>query len=1167
MAGPLTVGAFEISRVLGTGGMGDVWLGRHVGENYPVAIKILRPRSSSDDRYLTYFRNEVRSVAGLSHPNIIDVYDYGNIEAATADASEGKLRAGSPWLAMELANHGSLLDWRGRLDWSLLRGIMVALLDALAHAHARGVLHRDLKGANVLVAGASRTVKLADFGLADPAFGGSAVDAPTNTGVAGTPWYMAPEQFAGARQEQGPWTDLYAFGCLAWALLTGAPPFPEKGWAAARMAHLTRAPPELKPRIHAPDRVGDWLHTLLEKRAQDRFRTAADAAWALLQLGDPLPGAAPLPALVGDAIDLPAASSTHAFTFTDNHEFAEAISTQPAFPRPAATVQWPLPPFPEDWRLTEAARTKAPMSVGLGLYGLRSISIVDREQERDLLWRELQRVRSRQRPAVIILQGQAGAGKSCLAKWLFERGQELGAAISLRATHGALPGVQDGMGQALSRYFRCGGLKGKVAREHIESELNGLGIDDEHEIAGIAALIRPPGVGEEGMRFESPTERWSVSEHFLERLCAERPIIYWIDDAHRSLDSIAYTRFLLDLPPTTPRPILVVLTVREEDLVDYPLGSTALTELAAHPGVTHLTIDPLEQKYRRELVRRLLGLEASLAKRIEERTGGNPLFAVQLVGDLVDRGVLAPGKRGFKLARGAKLNLPSDLHQVWLEKVERVLTTRSPEERSALQIAAVLGQEIDPLEWHAVCTRLGVPVPDDLLETLLSQRLATANEAGPEWGWTFVHGMLRESIEQSARQADESRWREYHLACAQLMEEQNDPTMALRFGRHLLAAGQLEQALDPLLEAASSADLDARVAEGLLIEREQAADDLDLTPSDRRRSLGWLRRAEVLIAQGREQEAARWASRSLDAAETNGWEDLTAGAFHLLAEIARLKHRFGQSLQLRRRAVFHAIKGGDARRQANSMAGIGRLYLDVGNWPQAARAYQDALQIAKGSSFHATAADCLTSLGYIAVKTGRVSESDDYFLEAGDYVHRSGSRVQQAHLLNALADLARKRGDFAVAEEHSRDALRFYLATGTRAAQVMMLNLSLFQVLQAKYEDAHATVSSAMGEELTSDEGKAFTAGCLAILLPCLAHAGEWDDWFPHLDTIGRTFSGDMFVDDDTLAMLELAAKLAYLAGERKRAEAAYKLAKRLWVAVGREEEAERIDEQMRASR
>ena len=95
---------------------------------------------------------------------------------------------------------------------------------ALAHAHARGVIHRDIKGANVLIAGGNRTVKLADFGLANPIFDTEAPGAKAEQGVAGTPWYMAPEQFAGERQDQGAWTDLYAFGCLAWALPTWVPP-------------------------------------------------------------------------------------------------------------------------------------------------------------------------------------------------------------------------------------------------------------------------------------------------------------------------------------------------------------------------------------------------------------------------------------------------------------------------------------------------------------------------------------------------------------------------------------------------------------------------------------------------------------------------------------------------------------------------------------------------------------------------------------------------------------------------------------------------------------------------------------------------------------------------------------------------------------------------------
>src|SRR5262245_24170105 len=141
-------------------------------------------------------------------------------------SSARRFVAGSPFLAMELANVGSLREHATPVDYPSVRHLLLQLLDALAHAHARGVLHRDVKPGNVLIFEddlGRRAVKLADFGLAH-ALGRCPVDGELSA-TAGTPTYMAPEQHQGAWREFGPWTDLYALGCTAFRLVQGRPPF------------------------------------------------------------------------------------------------------------------------------------------------------------------------------------------------------------------------------------------------------------------------------------------------------------------------------------------------------------------------------------------------------------------------------------------------------------------------------------------------------------------------------------------------------------------------------------------------------------------------------------------------------------------------------------------------------------------------------------------------------------------------------------------------------------------------------------------------------------------------------------------------------------------------------------------------------------------------------
>ncbi len=207
---PVTLGPFTITGLLGKGGMGEVYRGMHTAQKVPVAIKVLKGPIAQDPVYQESFRNEVSAVAGLDHPSIVKVFDYGQVPADAADASDGFLVAGCPYLVMELVEGGALFQWRGRLSWEQSRRMIQLLLDALAHAHARGVIHRDLKPGNVLINPDLSRVVLTDFGLAH------AWDRKASTesekSVMGTPAYMAPEQLRGQWRDQGPWTDLYDLG-------------------------------------------------------------------------------------------------------------------------------------------------------------------------------------------------------------------------------------------------------------------------------------------------------------------------------------------------------------------------------------------------------------------------------------------------------------------------------------------------------------------------------------------------------------------------------------------------------------------------------------------------------------------------------------------------------------------------------------------------------------------------------------------------------------------------------------------------------------------------------------------------------------------------------------------------------------------------------------------
>ena len=277
--------------------MGEVWEALQTQHHEEVALKILSATAARRVGMKEAFRREVRAVAGLEHLGIVSVLDFGEVGRESAEASDGALVEGSPWLAMELARGGTLLPWCGNLAWEEIRSVLLQVLQALGHAHARGVVHRDLKPDNVLFRKSGSTqseICLTDFGLAHAH--GAEPDEELEGGWLGTPSFMAPEQFTRNSRAVGPWTDLYGVGCLAWALATGSAPYaalkePEAIRAAQRRGRL----PPLQSGTDLPAGFSTWVRRLLEREPGKRYRWAVDASRGLMTIRPrrPAPGKTP----------------------------------------------------------------------------------------------------------------------------------------------------------------------------------------------------------------------------------------------------------------------------------------------------------------------------------------------------------------------------------------------------------------------------------------------------------------------------------------------------------------------------------------------------------------------------------------------------------------------------------------------------------------------------------------------------------------------------------------------------------------------------------------------------------------------------------------------------------------------------------------------------------
>jgi serine/threonine protein kinase len=254
-----SLGPYRITRVIGRGRMGIVFEGSEDGGD-PVALKVVTTELSQDDVFLRRFRREVKAAQKIEHPNVVPVLDDG-------------VEGGLPYLVQRLIPGGSLADRvtdSGPLPLEesvrLLAGA-AAGIDAL---HNAGLVHRDIKGANILLEG--DTAYVSDFGLAKD----SQASNLTRPGQAlGSLDYMSPEQIRG--EDVSPATDIYALGCVMFEVLTGTPPFGGRPSMRVLFAHLQEPPPDLSTqRRDIQPAVARAISRALEKEPEDRPTSAID---------------------------------------------------------------------------------------------------------------------------------------------------------------------------------------------------------------------------------------------------------------------------------------------------------------------------------------------------------------------------------------------------------------------------------------------------------------------------------------------------------------------------------------------------------------------------------------------------------------------------------------------------------------------------------------------------------------------------------------------------------------------------------------------------------------------------------------------------------------------------------------------------------------------------
>lgn len=1154
------VGPFEIQERLGSGGMAEVWLARHELVGASVAVKVMTGSRARDPKFRDEFRLEVQAAARLNHPGIVRVLDYGLIDGSRSP----EFVNGSPYLVMEVADRGAL-DTREPRSFRPLKAIVLQVLDALAYSHARGVIHRDIKPANVLLAtarGGRLRTKLTDFGIAHATSPNDVAPAKPEEAV-GTALYMPPEQFKGEWRDYGPWTDLYALGCTVWRLVTGKPPFMGANTLQLALLHVGAPLPDFEPRFEVPAALEGWLRRLLVKDPRKRFACAADAALAFGAFSDfdsrmgVEDSSDMLDSLVTeftpttawrtqeypDTLVLPTSHQSGLSSGALASRETTVLVDAPRLDETHGRAEVPRLAIPADWRRVEVSYEDGVAGMGLGLFGLREIPFVDRDGLRDLIWGALRGVDQDGHPRVVLLRGGSGTGKTRVAQWVSQRADELGSAMVLRGT--ATPGVGESpaLANLLERYFVTWGLSDLHAVEaHVERRLRDLWPLDvepgfiQFEARAMAAILRP------GQAPRAPAaERLAILERFVAQLGRTRPVIVWLDDAQWDDEALALVE---TLAVSESAAVLVLATLQEEALRERPETLASLDRLASLENVELLPLKPLLPEDHAELVQRLLGLEPEVSRMVSDATAGNPLFAIQLVGDWVDRGVLRPTPTGFELHPDA--SPPDDLHSLWTRRLRRVTEAMGGDDQQiALEIAAVLGDQVSQDEWRAACANAHVRLDEQLVPTLVDLGMIV----GLAGGWAFVHTLLATSLRRMAR--DHGRWKALNRFAGAALQTTLDfhaPRAAERCARHFLEGEDYNGALEPLAAAIrlALAAKELNEAQRLVSERRHALATTQIAENDVRRVEQLLFEVSMMREGLAEGDADGLLDQVLRLGALHGWPVQAAAAYREKGELAAGRGHLEEALGLYQECERILAPLAEPAETAALLESRTWALKSLGRTDAARRDLERALDLHRAGGDKIRELNVINRLAFTFLADGDYAASRETAELGVELGREVGHRGAEAGCWTTLGEIERFEGNYDRARECYRRAEELDALCNNKHVYLVQSNAALLEIGAGNFAEALRRLDEI--QPVMESIGFGWMRPFLELGRACChAGLGEWHRFDAVFDAASQEIVAAGVVELDVGWLATIASELAETDGELARAQAAEALALDQW--------------------
>lgn len=996
------IGGYKIEALLGVGGTASVYHAT-TRDGHPVALKLIRDDRLHDADARKRFLREARVGALLHHPNIVRFVDFGD--------DKGLL-----FLVMELI--------RGVTLWTHVetpapaedvRTIFLQIFDALAHAHARGVVHRDLKPDNILIPRDEEgrpSIRLVDFGVVQ-----LQTEMPTTAtqSVIGTPEYMSPEQCLGSPTVSSA-SDLYAVGVMLWEVLTGSLPFIGGNTATTLLAHLRdELPPfRLRDAYEADPALEHVLRRLLAREPADRYPNAAAARKAF--------------------------AATNLWNRQAHHR---SLETPPRAPQPRVE----------------------PPPAAVGLFLVSDPPFVDLRGELQELQLHLQRHIEARGPGYFLsLSGDAGSGRTRFIQELAARLHEAGLAHVWYADTAANDTPLDTLHALLHAGYPAPMMHPDDGELRLEAQLRNDGFTRPAELEEALKLLQTSPRG------KNTEYRRHLATRIIHAAAQRHPVILIVDNLdHNDGELLDELPRLLTLPPDAT--LIVIASWRTESELHRSGFEDRLhtfRSVAARWTSEHRTLPRLGLRDMQRFLRRTIAIGANAATLVADRADGNPSFAIELLRVLVTHHGEAILDDPVSLNR-ALTSLPTKVSHLLTERVHTLWTSGLLDASilEAIEMMSFLGIHFPTSQAYALLDENPTDSPQILLARVLSTPALSSLISEKDGEIRFHDRLTRAAFMHYAEASGRAeRW---HQRCAdiKIADRPDDaPQTIAEIADHCIAAGLFVRARALYLNAAetqSSAHLWIEALHSIdgairTYERDTDPDILELAEL-------LIQRTDLLVALSRYTDAHN-TLRTLDRLHSGDELDDYPKLLRLRAIVDAQVHRDVHAARLQfQNAIYYADSKGQVDEAIVARLQFSDLLHHVGHFHESEQTLRRGLELTPQSKRPELHAFLLAALGQNALHIGAIDEARSFAHTVTTFFQRNAHRRGLAVAYMLQGQIHRAAGEHTAAWDPLRQAQEEFLVSGDRlraalaACELGAVADALGQVSRARicFEQALAT--------------------------------------------------------------------------------------------------------------